>query len=326
MDRKTGAGRTIGVSVFISTYNQENYIRDALEGALKQKTDFLFEILVHDDASTDRTGEIVKEYEKQYPDKIVALYEAVNTYDHPEYASKRMLAAARGKYIALCDGDDYWTDENKLQIQYDFMEAHEDFSLCTHNTLLINTKTGESKLYGKASATGELPQGYVLERGCSLFHSSSHFLLRQDWAEKHGDQPMFDLYRVIYSAAAGRVMYFDRCMSVYRSNTCGSWSEHTFSDPMHEVSDLLSQEAFMKKADEETGYRWHKHFKKNILSIRYKLLGLALQFYRSFDFKDRFVWLMKWTRDCFGLFPCWVKFRKQIGRFRRFTGKKRKLL
>lgn len=69
MDRKTGAGRTIGVSVFISTYNQENYIRDALEGALKQKTDFLFEILVHDDASTDRTGEIVKEYEKQYPDK-----------------------------------------------------------------------------------------------------------------------------------------------------------------------------------------------------------------------------------------------------------------
>lgn len=313
MNRETG--EKIKVSVFIGTYNQEKYIKDALEGALKQKTNFLYEILVHDDASTDHTGEIVKEYEKKYPDKVVALYEEVNKYDHPEYAAKRMLSIARGKYIALCDGDDYWTDENKLQIQYNFMEAHDDFALCTHNTLLVNTKSGESRLYSNVSKTGELPQGYVIENGCSLFHSSSHFLRMKDWVNKHGDLPMFDLYRVIYLADAGRVMYLNRCMSVYRVFTQGSWTENTYSGPVNKISELVSEAAFLKQADKETGYRWHKHFAKIILSIKYSLLGIAAQFYRSFHFKDRFVWWLKWTRDCFGLFSCWLRIRKRLDCF-----------
>ncbi|MDE7017669.1 MAG: glycosyltransferase [Lachnospiraceae bacterium] len=313
MDQETG--KKIEVSVFIGAYNQENYIKDALEGALKQKTNFLYEILVHDDASRDHTGEIIKEYEEKYPDKVVGLYEEVNKYDHPEYAAKRMLATARGKYIALCDGDDYWTDENKLQMQYNFMEAHEDFALCTHNTLLVNTKNGKSRLYSKVGATGELPQGYVIENGCSLFHSSSHFLRLKDWVDKHGDLPMFDLYRVIYSADAGRVMYFNRCMSVYRVFTHGSWSENAYSGPVNKISELVSEAEFMRRADKETGYRWHRHFEKNILSIKYTLLGMAAQFYRNFCFKDRFIWLLKWTRDCFGLFPCWLWIRKRVDRF-----------
>jgi glycosyltransferase involved in cell wall biosynthesis len=112
------------VSVSCATYNHENYIRDSLEGFLIQKTTFPIEILIHDDASTDGTADIIKEYEKKHPDLIFPIYQKENQYSKGLTISSTFnWPRARGKYIALCEGDDYWTDPYKLQKQVEFLEA-----------------------------------------------------------------------------------------------------------------------------------------------------------------------------------------------------------
>lgn len=121
------------VSVFCETYNHELYIRDCLDGMLMQKTDFSFEILIHDDASTDHTQMIIKEYAEKHPDVIKPILQHENQYSKGVNIWQTFqMPRARGKYIALCEGDDYWTDPLKLQKQVDFLEKHEEYSMCCH--------------------------------------------------------------------------------------------------------------------------------------------------------------------------------------------------
>ena len=121
--------RNVLVSICCITYNQEAYIRDALEGFVKQKTNFRYEVLIHDDASTDRTAEIIREYEEKYPDLIKPILQTVNQYSlgltNVSGTWNFPRAVKNGsKYIAMCEGDDYWIDEHKLQRQVDYLEAH----------------------------------------------------------------------------------------------------------------------------------------------------------------------------------------------------------
>jgi glycosyltransferase involved in cell wall biosynthesis len=122
---------TVMVSVICNTYNHELYIKDALEGIVKQQTDFAIEVLVHDDASTDHTADIVREYEAKYPDIIKPMYEEENQYQQgkPFGSAVWNFPRAKGKYIALCEGDDYWIDPFKLQKQVDFLEKNPEYGL-----------------------------------------------------------------------------------------------------------------------------------------------------------------------------------------------------
>lgn len=124
------------VSIRCITYNHEPYIRQCLEGFVMQKTNFRFEAIVHDDASTDGTATIIREYAEKYPDIIKPIYETENQYSKHDGSLRRIMdEACTGKYIALCEGDDYWTDPNKLQQQVDFMESHPDYSMCFHRAI-----------------------------------------------------------------------------------------------------------------------------------------------------------------------------------------------
>jgi len=123
------------VSVHIITYNQASYIADALEGALRQETDFGVEILVGEDCSTDGTRERVLNYQRRYPGQIRVITSEQNVGTHAN--SRRVAEACRGKYLALCEGDDYWTDPHKLQKQVDFLETHSEYSLCCHDVDII---------------------------------------------------------------------------------------------------------------------------------------------------------------------------------------------
>ncbi len=124
------------VSVRCITYNHENYIAQALDGFLMQKTNFPFEVIVHDDASPDKTADIVREYEKKYPAIIKAIYQTENQYSKRDGTIARIMnEACKGKYIALCEGDDYWIDENKLQMQVDFLEENPEYGMCFHGAL-----------------------------------------------------------------------------------------------------------------------------------------------------------------------------------------------
>ena len=119
------------VSVICCTYNHEPYIRQCLEGFMMQKTDFPFEVLVHDDASTDNTSSIVKEFEAKFPDIIKPIYQLENQYHKKiDILTTYLFSRAKGRYIALCEGDDYWTDPLKLQKQVDFLEQNPLYIQC----------------------------------------------------------------------------------------------------------------------------------------------------------------------------------------------------
>ena len=128
------------VSIRCITYNHEPYIAQTLDGFLMQKTNFPFEIIVHDDASTDKTADIIRIYEKKYPQIVKPIYEIENQYSKRDGSLSRIVdAAVRGKYIALCEGDDFWIDENKLQKQVDFLEVNDDYGLCYTNFKIQKT-------------------------------------------------------------------------------------------------------------------------------------------------------------------------------------------
>lgn len=130
------------VAIRCITYNHEPYIRDALEGFVMQKTSFPFVAIVHDDASTDGTAAIIREYAEKYPDIIKPIYETENQYSKHDGSLGRIMNEAcdttGAKYNAMCEGDDYWTDPLKLQKQVDFLESHPDYSMCFHEASIAN--------------------------------------------------------------------------------------------------------------------------------------------------------------------------------------------
>ena len=142
-------GETL-VSVCVITYNHGKYIRQCLDGILMQKVNFPYEILIHDDASPDETADIIREYWEKYPTVIKPILREENQYSKGVDVSRFNFDRSCGKYIALCEGDDYWTDDGKLQLQVDFLERHEKYVECGHNVLVL-TEMGFQKNHNCAN-------------------------------------------------------------------------------------------------------------------------------------------------------------------------------
>ena len=143
------------VSILCATYNQKDFIAQTIESFLMQKVDFPIEIIVHDDASTDGTAEIVKEYADKYPDIIKPIFQKENQHSKKTGIWNTFIyPKAQGKYYADCEGDDYWTDPNKLQRQVDFLESHPEYSLSTENAnvLISKSKQGADFINKRSSA------------------------------------------------------------------------------------------------------------------------------------------------------------------------------
>ena len=148
------------VSICCITYNHVNFIKECLEGFLIQKTDFPVEILIYDDASTDGTTEIIKEYASKYTN-IITFLQKENQWSKNKYGlMEYLLPAARGKYIAFCEGDDYWLDGLKLQKQFEFMENNNEYAACCSNVLLVDTN---SNLFSKKIQVIKNEQSYSFE-------------------------------------------------------------------------------------------------------------------------------------------------------------------
>ena len=138
------------VSVVTLAYNHGKYIRQCLDGFVMQQTDFPFEVIIHDDASTDDTAEIIREYEMKYPDIIKPVYQTENQYSKKvPIGATYLYPKAQGKYIAECEGDDWWTDPHKLQKQVDFLESHPDYLLCSTGYSTFTMKDGSTRKVGK---------------------------------------------------------------------------------------------------------------------------------------------------------------------------------
>lgn len=223
-----GAGEPL-VSICCLTYNHENYIRDALEGFLNQKVSFPYEILIYDDASTDGTARIVREYQEKHPDVIRPVLQTENQYSrgvtNPSGAFN--FPRARGKYIAMCEGDDYWTDERKLPIQVDYLEKHPDCSLCFHSARIVTVDGSRSdkrmRPYRRDRAVS--PEE-MIDKSCGYPTASMVFrtkLVRQ-LPSYYTECPVGDTPLQLMAAASGHGYYLDRDMSVYRVGGAFSWT------------------------------------------------------------------------------------------------------
>lgn len=180
----------IKVSVFCITYNHEKYIAQALEGFISQITDFRYEVIVHDDASTDNTQKIIQQYVDLHPDLFIPIYETDTQYSIEKERILRVMGTkARGKYIAFCEGDDYWVDPYKLQKQYDALEKYPECGMCFHKvpsvwedgTLITKPNTGlrkRNKGYGWNPGVNEKEKvaNILWLRRKYPFQTSSHFM------------------------------------------------------------------------------------------------------------------------------------------------------
>lgn len=216
------------VTIRCLAYNHERYISDALDGLLMQKTDFPFEILIHDDASTDRTADIIREYEKKYPHIMRPIYEIENQYSKRDGSLRRIMNQnVKGKYIAYCEGDDYWTSPYKLQRQIRYMENNPDCSMTFHAVNYV--KDGSVIKNDRRSAKECDFTTDDLIRGGGFFCATLSLCLRAKdsfCTPKYrkislvGDYPM-----QVMMSTKGRVHYFPQVMGCYRVSSIGSWSE-----------------------------------------------------------------------------------------------------
>lgn len=221
------------VSIHCATYNHEKYIVDAIEGFLMQKTNFKFEILIHDDASTDRTADIIRDYEKEYPDLIKPIYQSINQYSQGKSISKLNLKRAQGKYVAICEGDDYWTDPYKLQKQVDYMETHPECSLNVHGAYVVNASDKHIISKNRAhQGNKNFHTEEVIERGGALFVTNSMLYPLKyinNRPEFFNKAPVGDYPLTIYLSLIGTVYYMDEYMSAYRTGASNSWTQRSYS-------------------------------------------------------------------------------------------------
>ena len=207
------------VSILCATFNQKDYIRQAIDGFLMQNVIFPIEIIIHDDASTDGTAEIIQKYAQNYPDLIKAVLQKENQYSkNLDIWSKFIYPLAQGKYFAECEGDDYWTDPSKLQRQVNFLDSHPDYILSTENANVLFTDTGIIRPF---STEGEhdISLGDLLIRRrfptASVVYRNMYI---EELCQQEGSS--FDTKMWAFLAQKGKVHFNPIISSVYRRG-CG---------------------------------------------------------------------------------------------------------
>jgi glycosyltransferase involved in cell wall biosynthesis len=215
----------VAVSVLVATYNHERFVRQALESAISQRLPQPFEILISEDCSTDGTREIVHGYAESHPHLVRLLLSERNLHSNEVVA--RGFRAARGRYIAYLDGDDYWTNDDKLRTQVAFLDAQPDLTICFHNVQVVDEHSQSMGRLWNAPGQPELSGLYELLRGNPIAASSVVYR-RAAVSEVPGwydrffpvtDWPLHVLY-----AREGRIGYLDRTLGAYRLHSGGLYS------------------------------------------------------------------------------------------------------
>lgn len=217
------------VSICCITYNHAPFIRQCLDGFMMQRTSFPIEVLVHDDASTDGTQDIIREYEAKYPDVIKPIYQKENQYSKGVKVNLVYnYSRAKGKYIALCEGDDYWTDPYKLQKQVDFLESHPDYVMCSHKWDEY-MEDGNHFDFAHPVEVGEYGKTYDLDdfiHGAWFFQPLTVMYRRSALEACHLSdyKRMKDITLLYALLKQGKGCCISDVMAVYRVHSNGVWS------------------------------------------------------------------------------------------------------
>lgn len=249
-------------TIWCFVYNHEKYLRQCLEGFVMQHTDFPFEAIVHDDVSTDSSVEIIREYAERYPDIIKPVYETENQYSKKDGSLDRvMLAHTNGRYVASCEGDDYWTDPLKLQKQVDFMESHPDYSMCAHNAIVYNQATNSIEAFSDIPQDCDLSvhdaiSGWKIATASLLVRRE--YMPYPDWLARiySGDYAL-----ILRALNGGKIRVMKDYMSVYRKDPAGhSVSSHLGDGFVYEQHNIL-----LDSFNKATGGKYDKEISERMI-------------------------------------------------------------
>ena len=247
------------VSIVCTTYNQEKYIEYALKGFVTQETNFPFEVIVHDDASTDSTADIIHEYEKKFPHIIKPIYQTENQYSKKVQITKDILMPnAKGKYIAVCEGDDFWVDKHKLLRQVTYMENHMDCS-CTYHPVhfVVNGKIVRNDKRWNTELNVSVHD--VIRNGGDFIATPS-IVYRKEFGlqfPKFRQMPGVGDYRLqILLALNGQVHYFPEIMACYRFIAEGSWNQKMRTNLDFAKKHWFNEIKWLMQLNEETNYKY----------------------------------------------------------------------
>lgn len=284
------------VSIVCLTYNEEEFVRDTLDNFLSQETNFDYEVLVYDDASQDRTPEILQEYADKYPNIFcLTLYKENNFQKGLGFFGLREgFREARGKYIAYCEGDDYWCDNLKLQKQVDFLESHPEFEVCAHETRIRNdyNKQEDGVLFTHTKVNiflDRTTQNRYTFRDTltgNIFHISSMMSRNEQpivWPEWICEVKALDMILFMMLAERGDIWLMRDVMSVYRHNQKSITS--TGSQFSNQVAFNNASLALVKRMDEY--WQESHHYEISRIIARYYMNNMFCYLSKSFRDYDK---------------------------------------
>ena len=292
------------VSITCVVFNHDKYIEDTLDGFLGQKTRYSFEILIHDDVSTDDTVLIIEKYRKKFPDIIKPIYQKVNQYSQGKNPLAILFSEIKGEYFAHCDGDDYWTDENKLEYQITKMKKYPNLDMSFH---CVSKLMGKKKCqyYAKQAKDDRvfsieeviLGGGEFCATSSLIFHSR---VLKKipKWFYKTtiGDYPI----QVLGAASGEGALYLNRNMAIYRVGEPTSWT-NSLSITKNSYSQLLLTNRFLNDLNNTLDRKYQREFFKVISSKNFAFLcktSFSIEYreklFRKFEYTltpmQKFIW------------------------------------
>lgn len=264
------------VSVVAVTYNQERYIREALDSFLAQKVDFSIEIIVADDYSTDNTPKIISEYAKNHPDIFKPILAKKNIGVAGNFL--RGMQAAKGEYIALCEGDDFWTDPSKLQIQTDFMDTYADYAVCFHPVKVFSEGKDKDHIYPDDKDGARFTTKELLKK--NFIQTNSVMYRRQKYVDIPLNVLPVDWYLHLYHAQFGKIGFINKVMAAYRRHPGGVWwGSDTNIDEIwkkHSLAHLALYAEFIKFYGDNKEYR--QIIEKHVVDIFKTILRIDKQY------------------------------------------------
>lgn len=295
------------VSILCVAFNHEHFIGEALDGFLMQETSFPFEILINDDASTDKTGEIIKEYEKKYPNIVKPDYQSENQFSQGIGPSATLFPRITGKYVTFGDGDDYWIDKDKLKIQVEEMEKLPNVDMSFHPSYQL-LDGQRKKVLSKHSDKNRIftPKEIILGGGefcptASLMFTNRLISSLPVWFSIALPN---DYICQIMGAANSGALYIDRCMSIYRVGELGSWTSRlTKEDSGKRKKSLLTFHHSLDLINEMLNNEYQKEidlviFEENLDFIKTRRIDVVVReevyklYKNTFSLKEKALWYL----------------------------------
>ena len=283
--------KNIEITIVVMTFNHKNYIEQAIQSILSQKIDVDFKILIHDDCSDDGTYEILLDLQRRNPNKITIIHQQSRKFLSEGFnlmLLNYVVPNIDTRYVAYCDGDDYWIDENKLKKQYEFMIANPDYSLCFHSAYQLRPNNDlSSKWFIKEEGDLDIKDIISENTGVciatsSIFMKAEIFKAFPNWRIQY---PVEDVPLYIHAALNGKIHRLKDIMCVYRQFASGSWSLQNKNNCEKTINHLTKMSDSIRLFDEETDGKYHTLVLAQISGYDFRIALLKKDFSKIFDKK-----------------------------------------